>query len=65
MGILRTIRCDMCGAVAAEDAENQGWSGWGAVHGIQFNGVSNPTLCAHCLAKVAQYMDKEVNDGMD
>ena len=57
MGITRTIDCDACHVKAEEPAPNIGWNGWGALQGVELNGVQNPNLCPDCLAKVAEFID--------
>ncbi len=58
--IIRKIECDICHVTAEEITANAGWPGWGALHGIELDGVQNPTLCPSCLAKVASYIDTEM-----
>lgn len=53
----RTISCDICAATAVEPEINAGWQGWGHIAGIALDGVSNPTLCPNCLARVAEFLD--------
>ena len=65
MAILRTIICDACGASATEPSPNDGWIGWGGLNGVQINDVINHQLCPACLAKVAEFVDKEVFNGVD
>jgi rubredoxin len=59
MGIKKTIHCDECGAAQAEVAPDAGWPGWGAIHGVVWDGVANPSLCPACLGKVMAFIDKE------
>lgn len=65
MTIKRTITCDICGITEAEAAPNDGWPGWGSIHGIALNGVPNPTLCPDDMARVAEFIDKELRYGVD
>lgn len=65
MAITRTITCDICCKTATETVPNEGWPGWGGLHGIALNGVTNPTLCPTDLARVAEFIDKELRHGMD
>lgn len=62
--MLRTLICDVCGCEQKEQASNQGWAGWGALHGVALDGVANPSLCPACLTKVAKFIDG-VKHGMD
>lgn len=55
--ILRTIKCDVCGAVETEKTAGSGWNGWGSLQGVSLNGVDNPSLCKEHLAKVAEFID--------
>lgn len=57
MTILRTIKCDVCGATATEGEENQGWQHWGQVNGFSLDSVANPTLCRTCLIAVANFIN--------
>jgi hypothetical protein len=65
MSITRTIQCDCCGAAQTEAPPDAGWPGWGAVHGVVWDGSANPSLCPECLGKVMAFMDKEKHRGMD
>lgn len=65
MAILRTIMCDACGNSATEAAPNDGWPNWGGLQGVAINDIPNPQLCPVCLGKVANFVDKEVFNGMD
>jgi hypothetical protein len=58
MSILRTIECDVCHKTETETAPNAGWQNWGSIFGIVLNGVDTPNLCAECLMKTADFVDK-------
>lgn len=58
MGIKRIIRCDVCGAEYTEEIDGAGFPGWGALHGVEFNGSPNPNLCPKHLGEMAEHMDK-------
>ena len=51
--IIREIKC-LCGRTETEPEENAGWAGWGQLHGVNINGMDNPTLCPSCLADIAK-----------
>lgn len=57
MTILRTIKCDVCGASLIEGAEGEGWQHWGQVNGFSLDGIANPTLCRDCLVHVANFVN--------
>lgn len=59
MSVLRTIKCDICGATETEAAPGAGWPDWGDIHGIALDGVGNPSLCPRHLAMVADMLDAE------
>ena len=59
MAILKTIECDVCKWSLPEHTPNAGFQGWGAIQGVQLNGVDNPTLCPVCLGKVMPVIDLE------
>lgn len=61
MAITRTIECDKCHKTQTEPVPNVGWQGWGAIHGVELNGVANPNLCPECLAPVMEFIDKETD----
>lgn len=71
MSVIKTIRCDVCKKTEQEKEPNAGWPGWGALQGINLNGVDNPNLCPTHLGHVAEllshtadsFMEKE--DGVD
>ena len=65
MTIKRTISCNVCGSTAEEVSPEQGWPGWGAIHGVALNGVTNPNLCPLCLVKVMEFIDTGAGNGMD
>lgn len=56
---LRLVTCDIpgCPRRYEEAAPGEGFPGWGQLHGIALNGISNPLLCPEHLAKVAAYTD--------
>lgn len=58
MSIKKTIVCDVCGTEEAEQVTDGGFIGWGALHGIELNGVPNPNLCPTCLLATAAFVDK-------
>lgn len=59
----RIICCEVCGLEYQETAPGAGFPGWGALHGVSFNGVQNPELCPAHLAEAAEFLyrlrDKE------
>lgn len=57
MSILRTIKCDVCGATATEGQENEGWMRWGQLQGIGLDGIINPALCKDCLIATANFVN--------
>lgn len=66
--ILRTIKCDLCGAVYTEQGDGAGFPGWGALQGVTLDGVANPCLCPEHLAAAAGFVDslkQEPTDGLD
>lgn len=67
--ILRTIKCDVCGALHTETEEGAGFPQWGALQGISLNDAINPSLCPKHLTIIADYLDKLTNeeqgDGLD
>lgn len=56
--ILRTIKCDVCGATETEVQSNSGWPSWGSLNGVSLNGTDNPCLCPMHLARVADFVDR-------
>lgn len=62
--ITRIIQCDICGRQEAEQVQETGWRGWGAIHGVALNGAPNPSLCPVCLSKVMNFIDGGLN-GVD
>lgn len=67
MSVLRVIRCDVpgCGTKCTESEPNAGWQGWGALNGVELNGVANPNLCPAHLAQVAEFLDTLTGDTAD
>lgn len=65
MAILRNIECDVCHATQQEQEANAGWPGWGAVQGVQLNGIPNPSLCPDCLTKVMVFIDGGLKNVVD
>lgn len=59
MAILKTIECDVCKFSIPEPSANAGFQGWGAIQGVQLNGIDNPTLCPFCLGRVMQVIDPQ------
>lgn len=62
---LRTITCDIpgCRQRYEETAPGDGFPGWGQLHGISLNEISNPLLCPGHLAKLAAYTDSLKEEG--
>jgi hypothetical protein len=58
MTIERRIVCDVCKTAQVQVIEGEGFKGWGAVQGVNFNGVDNPTLCPDHLKVVMDTLDK-------
>lgn len=65
--ILRTIKCDVCGATYTEERDGAGFPGWGALQGVALDGVPNPSLCPKHLQAAAQFVDdmRGNRDGLD
>jgi len=55
--ILRTIKCDICGAVYTEQRDGEGFPGWGALQGVILDGAANPSLCPDHLKAAADFID--------
>lgn len=57
MPIIQSIRCDVCGAEMDESQPGAGFPGWGALQGIDLDGVENPSLCPGDLGRLGQFAD--------
>lgn len=58
MGILRTVKCDICEEIQTEKIPGMGWPGWGMIQGRQGpNGETDFYLCPEHLDLVFDFID--------